>query len=109
MTDAQLNTATNSGQQSTTQSPQSAGQPALSAAAAGNLQPGTNSGLLSGGRSIPLNDQAVTTLQLAPKDSAKTSQDAPAGYHFNPLLILIIALLLAAAAASMLLISRSAK
>jgi hypothetical protein len=107
-----LNATTNSGQQSTTQNPQVVGQPAVSGASTGSIQPGTRSDLLSGQGSIPLGNQQLTTVSLSSAGNqapAKQPARAAAGHHFNSFLILITVLLLLVAAGSAAAIHRSAK
>jgi hypothetical protein len=109
MAESQLSATTNSGQQSATQSPQVAGQPALAGATASNVQPGTSNDLLNGQGSIPLSNQQVTTVNLSPAAEASTVRPVPSGHHPNLGLIIITIVLLLIAAGSAIVINRSAK
>jgi hypothetical protein len=112
MAEAQLNTTTNSGQQSATQNPQTAGQPALPGASSGSIQPGTKTDLLAGQGSIPLTNRPLTTVSLSPGaqvSSAPKPITPVAKPSFTPFLILAAMLLVLVAAASVVAINRTAK
>jgi hypothetical protein len=96
----QLTTSTgaSSGVQSTTQSPQSAGQPASVGTQASGVQPGTASTLLNSQGGLPLHGTALSTVNLnATSGVTAAPTSSPAKHHTNPVLFGLSALFLVAA------------
>lgn len=74
---ASLNTVTQSGSQSETQSPQTAGTSNGNASNASSVQPGTTQDILTSAGGVPLGGSNVTTVDLA-KTNATTVQTSGA-------------------------------
>jgi hypothetical protein len=103
MANNQLTTVNGSGEQTTTQSPQSATQPAATGTLSGSLQPGTASNLLNGQGGVALHGTSLSTVSLSaasPATTASTAAVTPVKHHPIPALygvstlLLVIALIL---------------
>jgi hypothetical protein len=109
----QLTAGNGSGTQATTQSPQTAGQPAATGTQSGNVQPGTATNLLNSSGGVPLRPTPLSTVSLTPSAStpavlAQSTVTQPK-HHINPVLFGFSGLLLLVAVVSVWIISRSAK
>lgn len=109
----QLTTGTGSGVQSTTQTPQSAGQGATGGTQSSNVQPGTATALLSSPGGLPLQGTKLTTVSLNAATPATVASVSPATsppkHHVNTALFGFSALLLAVAVVLFWATSRSVK
>ncbi len=105
-----LNTTSNTGSQSTTQSPQISNG-SSTGAASGNVQPGIASGLLNSTSGIPLSAGPLPNVRLGTTSQASTGTPAPvlAAHHFNAALLSLPILLLIIAAGSVWATNRSVK
>ncbi|PIZ62669.1 hypothetical protein COY17_02170 [Candidatus Saccharibacteria bacterium CG_4_10_14_0_2_um_filter_52_9] len=112
----QLNTVSGFGSQTTTETPQSAGQGNAGGTRSSNLQPGTSPSLLNSTKSggVPLQNNGVSTISLAPTAAAQTQtvtgvapQTKP--YHYSPVAIAFPATLFVVALIMVWLTNRSAK
>lgn len=91
-----LNTTTNTGSQSTTQSPQSVGGSSLSSGANSNLQPTPPSNYLNSNNvGVTLTPQALTTVNLNSLSSNQAVQTSPntTSKHINGGLLIVAILL----------------
>jgi hypothetical protein len=103
---ATLTTTSGSGTQSTTQTPQSAGQEATGGTQSSNVQPGTATALLNSSGGVPLGGTVLTTVSLnratpaaAPATVSSVSQaGSPPKHHVNTALFGFSVLLLVVAA-----------
>ena len=106
-------TSAGSGVQSTTQTPQSAGQGADGGAQSSSVQPGTATALLNNSGGVPLGGAVLTTVSLNGATPATVSSVSPASsppkHHVNMALLGSSTLLLAVALALFWLTSRSVK
>lgn len=117
MADNQLSATTGSGTQTTTQSPQTAGQPAATGTQSSGIQPGTATSLLSSGQNgVTLHDTPLSTVNLVTPAPAlplatSTAQPAqqPAKHHINPVLFGLPILLFVIAAVFFWATSRTVK
>ena len=107
-----LTTTTGSGAQTTTQSPQTAGQSGTGGAPTSAVQPGTATELLSqstGG--VPLGGRQLSTISLAPvsNQTGQVAQPAKPARDINPALIAFPVVLLAVAVLLVWIMKRSVK
>ncbi|HVX23892.1 MAG TPA: hypothetical protein VG992_00920 [Candidatus Saccharimonadales bacterium] len=104
-----LTTGSNTGSQTTTDSPQSTTTATLPGAKTGNVQTGTANSLLTSTNGVPLHAAPLTTVSLS-TTSAGTAVPTPVKpHHVNVPLISISVLLFVVAAASFWATARSAK
>jgi hypothetical protein len=108
-----LTTGTNSGTQTSTQSPQTAGKPSSSAANSSGVQTGTAASLLNSDSGVPLSATPLTTVNINGKAGTTTNSTVAtttaAKHQVNPALVGITGLFIIIAVISFLAISRSAK
>ena len=76
MASNQLTTTTSSGQQGSTQSPQTAGQSGSTGTQSSSVQPGTATALLNSQNGVPLHGTALSTVSL--NNSSNTLVPSPA-------------------------------
>ena len=92
-----LTTASNTGSQESTQSPQAAGQAGATGANANKVQPGTATSLLNnttGLGGVPLHGTALSVVNFTGKQSTSVRvQQAPTHHQLNPALFGISGLL----------------
>jgi cobalamin biosynthesis Mg chelatase CobN len=93
-----LTATTNSGSQSTTQSPQTAGAGNNSTAQTGSVQPGTAANVLTSQNGISLQQTQLSTVSLAAPSATQTGVSATPKHHFNPFLLIVAVILFLVAA-----------
>src|SRR4051812_24997207 len=94
MASNQLSTGFNRGDQTTTQDPQLAGQPALASNQSSGVQPGTATSILNGQGIIPLRGTPLNTVRLT---STTPARQVPPPRHPNYPLFAVSILLCAIA------------